>query len=461
MAKITRRSFVHTTALAGAAAALPRGRGAQAQAPKVFDALVLGAGMAGLAAGRDLIRAGLDVLILEAQGRVGGRMETLMDHTEHGLETGTQVIHGSRADHWEIVHEFGIETRPRLSQGGSTWDPESGFQKPDSKRAGDVQERVREAYQAYKGEDLSYKKLLDRMGLSKEEQDLVAGAATTWSADTDEISLRAAMEDTPAWRVYVDLNYQVFGGNQLIAEKLAGTMGERVQLSSFIQSIEWKQGAVKVTYDREGKTESAQARRVIVTLPTGVLQTGKPSFSPELPGWKRRAIDALPLGSVVVLHFWFKDKFWLEKDVKGWSTRGGRISFSDPHPESVTEPSLTGWITGHAGRELTKLGLKGGLERALDWVQEPFPGVNIRERLDWSHIRDWNSNPYSLGSYSFPRPGTYNHRYIYATPMEETLYFAGEATEAPPHHQTVHGAYASGRRAAREILARLGIEVRA
>jgi monoamine oxidase len=235
-------------------------------------------------------------------------------------------------------------------------------------------------------------------------------------------------------------------------------LGETIQLSSLVKAIEWKRGAVKVTYEREGKTESALARRTIVTLPMGILQSGKPSFSPELPAWKRRSIDALPMGSVVVVHLWFKDKFWLEKGIKGWSIRGGRISFSDPHPEGVSEACLSVGLTGHAGRELSKLGEKEGLQRALDWVQEPFQGLNIRERLEWSNLRDWNSNPYTLGSYSFAAPGGYRQRYIYASPIEDTLYFAGESTEAPPHYQTVHGAYVSGRRAAREILSSLGVE---
>jgi monoamine oxidase len=189
----------------------------------------------------------------------------------------------------------------------------------------------------------------------------------------------------------------------------------------------------------------------------GVLQTGKPSFSPELPAWKRRSIDALPLGSVVVAYFLFKDKFWLEKGVKGWRMRGNRASFSDRHPEGVSEACLRGWISGYAARELSKLGPTDALQRAIDWVQEPFPGINVRERLQWSTLRDWKSDPYTLGSYSGVAPGGWGQRAIYATPIDETLYFAGESTQPPPYHSTVHGAYVSGRRAAREILSSMGM----
>jgi monoamine oxidase len=413
--------------------------------------------MSGMAAGRDLTRAGLDVLILEAKHRVGGRMETVKDHTGHGVEAGTLMIHGSRADHWALVREFGIETRPWPTEvfGATSWDSESGFQKTDRERTESMRERVRKEYLTYRGEDISYKAFLEQVGLNEEEQDQVAGG----TKEPDETSLRATMEGGAAWRIYRDRDYQVVGGNLLIAEKLGATLGETIQLSSPVKAIEWKRGAVKVTYEREGKTESALARRAIVTLPMGVLQSGKPAFSPELPTWKRRSIEALPLGSVVVVNMLFKDKFWLEKGVKSWYTRGGRITFYDPHPESVSEPALAGWITADAARELTKLGQNGGRERALDWVQEPFQGLNIRERLEWFHLRDWNSEPYTLGSYSSsPRPGGYGQSYVYATPIQETLYFAGEATEIAPYRSTVHGAYRSGRRAAREILSSLGME---
>jgi monoamine oxidase len=162
---------------------------------------------------------------------------------------------------------------------------------------------------------------------------------------------------------------------------------------------------------------------------------------------------------VAVLHLWFKDKFWLDKGVTRWRARRGRASFSDRHPECVAEAALSGWITGLAAKELSKLGEKERLQRAIDWVQEPFPGIDVRERLEWANLRDWTSDPYTLGSYSYVRPGGWGQRAIYATPIDDTLYFAGESTEAPPHHSTVHGAYVSGRRAAREILSSRGMEL--
>ncbi len=231
-------------------------------------------------------------------------------------------------------------------------------------------------------------------------------------------------------------------------------------MSCVVREIEWGRYGVRVSYERAGRIEKERARRAVITLPIGVLQSGSPVFTPGLPPWKRRAIGLLKMGSVVVVHFLFDAWFWREAvpGLPGWQTRGGRVSFWDPHPEGKGAPVLLGWITGSAARELSDLGEDGARERALSWVEEVFPAAGARSRLQWSNVRDWIKDPFTLGSYSFTLPGGMAERAVLATPLEG-LHFAGEATAPAPHYQTVHGAYLSGRRAGREILAALGAEV--
>jgi len=124
MIPLTRRSFMKSAALAGAGAAL---HGCAFPARRAHDVIVIGAGMSGLSATRDLARAGMDVLVLEARDRVGGRIHTLHDPAPHGLEIGAQMIHGSRAPTWELIREFGVETRPFPS-----WTPGRGPPPPAS-----------------------------------------------------------------------------------------------------------------------------------------------------------------------------------------------------------------------------------------------------------------------------------------------------------------------------------------
>jgi monoamine oxidase len=461
MGRITRRAFLHTSALAGAGTLLHGC--AKPPSPSIHDVVVLGAGISGLGAARDLVRAGLDVVVLEARDRVGGRMHSLAEPAPHGLEVGAQMIHGSHAPTWSLVNEFGIKTRPLGRWNRWEWTPARGFQKPDRVRDEALFRSLNDAYHTYHGDDVSYKEFLDSIKFTPDEQDHVSENTLSWSAEPDEMSLRAAMEDSPAWEAYLDQNFQVVGGYRQIPEKIASELGDRVRLKSPVRAIDWKRGEVEITCEREGKTEKLRARRAVVTLPIGVLQTGQPAFSPELPAWKRKSIDALHMGRVVVVILLFDDGFWRQyaAGVPGWSTRGRRISFGDPHPAGKGMPALSGWITGRPAQELSDLGQEDGLKKALSWVEEALPRSGASKRLQWSYVRDWVRDPWAFGSYSYTKPGGIAQRAVLATPIQDSLFFAGEATEPAPHYQTVHGAYNSGRRTAREILSSLGVDVSA
>ncbi|MCZ6695626.1 MAG: FAD-dependent oxidoreductase [Acidobacteria bacterium] len=458
MTRVSRRSFLHTAALAGAAVTLPGCRGLLPHPP--HDAVVIGAGIAGLAAARDLLRAGLDVVLLEARNRTGGRVRTLHDPAEHGLEIGAQMIHGSRASIWEVIHEFGIATRTLGN--GSRWILQSDgtFQQPEAGLEEVTKARLKEAFHAHRGEDIPYATFLNRIDLTEAERIIADERALGFSVEPDEIGLRSVMEDSAAWELYLDDNFHVIGGYDAVPTGLAAHLGDRIRLESVVQGIEWGGVGVKVSYQREGRTESLTARRAVITLPIGVLQSGRPAFDPGLPAWKRRAIDGLGMGRVVVLPLLFRDWFWRGRQpgLTSWRSHGGRVSFWDPHPPGTGLPVLQAWVTGRTAQEVSDLGPQGGVDQVLAWIEEAFPGSGACDRLEWWGIGDWVRDPYSLGSYSVTRPGGYRQRAVLGTPIQDRLYFAGEATAPSPHYQTVHGAYSSGRRAALEILAALGLE---
>jgi len=459
MQSIDRRGFLRGAALLGAGLAWP---GCRSFAPRRgHDVVVLGAGMAGLVAARELHRAGLDVIVLEARDRVGGRMHTIASPSPHGVEIGAQMIHGSRAPTWELIREFGIATRPMVDWSRFVQQADGSFLPPSSDLAARVERRVRQAFLAYRGPDTSLASFLGEVGLHGTELDLASEDAYTWSAEPDEVSLRAAMQDGISWEMWMDQNYQVVGGYSHLAEAMAEPLGSRVRLASEVEEIAWGAGGVQVRYRRAGRLESVGARRVVVTLPIGILQLPKPRFSPALPGWKRASIDSLQMGRVVVVPMLFKRRFWRERDAswQSWETEHGRVSYWDPHPPGVGLPALACWTVGRAAQRLSDLGREAGLAQVLEWIEAAFPGVAVRDQLEWWALGDWVRDPYARGSYSFTRPGGVGQRAVLATPVEDRLYFAGEATAPGPHYQTVHGALMSGRRAAREILAALGVDL--
>ena len=130
----------------------------------VIDVLVIGAGMAGLTAARELARAGVDVRVLEARKRVGGRILSLNEPAKHGLELGAQRIHGSEASTWNLVREFDLKTRPAPEGAQWNWVEGKGFEKLDTERADELFRKVAEAHAQHVGDDMSYFRFVRSMG---------------------------------------------------------------------------------------------------------------------------------------------------------------------------------------------------------------------------------------------------------------------------------------------------------
>jgi monoamine oxidase len=345
--------------------------------------------MAGLSAARALLRAGLDVLVLEARNRVGGRLLTLHEPTDHGLELGAQMIHGSRASVWELIREFGIKTRPL--GGWSRWllTSDGQLHEPENALEAGLFERLEEAYHVHRGGDITFAAFLERLDLGEVERTAALENALSYSAEPDEIGLRAAMEDSAAWELYLDQNYHVVGGFDTATTGLAAFLGDRVRLSCVVNHVEWGRNGVQVSYERSGRAETLSARRAVVTLPIGILQSGSPAFSPELPPWKRRSIDALAMGRAVVAPLLFKDWFWRGRQpgLTSWRSHGGRVSFWDPHPPGTGMPVLQAWLVGRSAQEVSDLGPEAGVDRILSWIEEALPGSDrsLLDRLVFRH----------------------------------------------------------------------------
>lgn len=236
-------------------------------------------------------------------------------------------------------------------------------------------------------------------------------------------------------------------GFGVITEFLA--RGLNIALGQPVSEIEWDQSPVRVIT----QGSAFLADHVVVTLPLGVLQAQKVRFSPELPRDKRRAIATLGMGVLNKCYLRFPEAFW-PADVD-WleyiPARHGEWTEWVSFKRAADSPILLGFNAADRGREIERWSDQQIVASAMQTLKTIF-GPGIPEPTDYQ-ISRWATDPFSLGSYSYNQVGFKpGMRKALAAPLNSKLFFAGEASHEA-YFSTAHGAYLSGLRAAKEILA--------
>jgi monoamine oxidase len=404
------------------------------------DTIIIGAGVAGLAAGRSLRAAGRPALIVEARDRIGGRVHT--DRTYGPVELGAEFIHGDRAATWAAVRAAGLRTAPwdgpRFFGAGGRILPEDD---PLALRT----RQLYEALSSYHGPDESVASALARLA---PPDDKGLPYALQWlanieGADTSRLSA-AALGREHALSTNGEGNFHLLDGYDRVLAHLA--QGLDIRLSSPVERVRWSPGEVELGL-RDGARLSA--RRVIVTAPVGVLQAGRPAFDPPLPPAKRAAIATIPMGQVTKLVLWFNRELW--PSCSAISTDGHVATWWPV--ESAATPTLMGYTGGAKALSLAALGEAAAIEVGVAELSALL-GVDVRAALLGGRLADWSRDEWSLGAYTYSPVGMGAARETLAEPVEDTLYFAGEATVTWGHLATVHGALESGTRVAEQALGR-------
>ncbi|MEP1594371.1 MAG: NAD(P)/FAD-dependent oxidoreductase, partial [Halieaceae bacterium] len=236
----------------------------------------------------------------------------------------------------------------------------------------------------------------------------------------------------------------------------------KIRLESVVTDILWGEELCGVIYKDRGIESAVTSRRVIVTLPVGVLHSGDVAFKPPLPKAKQRALDGLGMGQAVVLPMLFDEPFWRDTIPYpgGLKRLDEQVSFTIPHDNKRGGNAINGYFTADAAQQMSELGEEAALKQALSWLEQATGVSGLEDKLSWHAFADWVTDPYSYGCYSITRPGGHGLREEFAKPVGKTLFFAGEATAPAPHYQSVHGAYASGKRVAGEVAASMGLSDR-
>ena len=237
----------------------------------------------------------------------------------------------------------------------------------------------------------------------------------------------------------------------------------KLRLNTVVSSVDWtpSHAQVEARSTLTDATFQIESRRVIITVPLGVLKAPKDEvgaivFNP-VPINITSALESLEFGNVTRLVFQFKDAWWQNHD--RLSDTGFWLSDEKFFPTWWTTlpmrtPLLTGWSAGPHTDELLGQSKPVIVSRALGDLSRisKLKATELEEQLEAVHFHDWHADPFSRGAYSYVRAGAFRNRAALELPVENTLFFAGEATELNGHGGTVHGARATGRRSARQVL---------
>ena len=403
-----------------------------------YDVAIIGAGAAGLAAAQELMRAGLRVCCLEARDRVGGRIFTVHDPAmPMPIELGAEFVHGRPAEISGVdLYETGGRQVALVEDGE---DPEEdGFQVLE-----DLARTVSEEH------DETFQSFLDRSGYPPAQKEQAAAFVEGFNAARREvIGVAALARDQRAGdKIEGDRTFRVRGGYDTLIRALAA--GVEVRLNSVVEVVQWKPGAATV---RVAAADAVRARRGVVTAPLGVLQAGAIRFDPE-PVATLAAARALRFGDAFRVTFLFERAFWHDKP----ETAEAGFIFSDEPVFPVwwtgrpVEPRvITGWTAEPKADALLGLSADEVVAQALATLSRILKTHVPAPRGAWVH--DWHADPFTRGAYSYVPAGALPARRTLAEPVADTLFFAGEATDLIGYGGTVHGAIASGRRAAGQIL---------
>ena len=409
------------------------------------DVAIVGAGAAGLAAARTLHDRGFDFVLLEARDRVGGRAFTL--RAQHGgepIELGAEFIHGAASSTRSLMREIDEAALPtdgdsfRLLRGHlelakDRWEPaERIFLGVD-----------------INGKDQSVHSFLESVPerkLSAEDRESIRTLVEGFDAALlDDASMIGIAKE---WRSGVnDTAHRPAGGYAPIMEYLAQIAGDRLFLRTCVTRITWSRGTVQLDATCDGEPVRVDARRAIVTLPISLLQRNIAFFSPALPPEKRAAIGAIAMGPVLKVALEFRTPFWREVENGRFQNAG---FFLAPATQlrtiwtraPSTAPVLMGWSGGGAALRLLQRDVDP-IRAALETTAALFPTVDIAAELRNAYFHDWQADPFACGAYSYLRVGAGDARRQLAAPIEDTLYFAGEAASSDDSG-TVAGAFDTG-----------------
>jgi monoamine oxidase len=424
------------------------------QVTEHFDIIIIGAGAAGLGAARELTRVKMKILLLEAQGRIGGRMYTNIPHGfTSTIERGAEFIHGEAAYTFKLLREANAEY---YKIEGNTYEANDDSIKKSDMFDDDFK-LVLEKLETLQ-RDMSFGEFLaQHFGDSRFEnlrEKITKFVEGYNAADITKVSSLALRQE---WSEDEDpAQYRIKGGY----EKLYGFLyhdllnnGGVVKLNQEVTQINWSDTLVEV----KTKSESFYAKKCLVTVPAPLLSCNAIAFQPAVPH-VINAASQIGFGGVVKITLEFKIRFWETEPPRKFKKL--QFLFSDESiptwwsqfPED--KPVLTGWLGGPSSERIE--GDDDDLfQKALESLANAlhYQKNKIEEQVVARSVDRWTTRtPFSNGAYSYSVLGTPEAVKTLRQGLNDKIYFAGEALYTGPHRSTVEAALISGKDVSTQII---------
>lgn len=422
------------------------------------DIIIVGAGICGLLAARKLSEKGKKVIILEARAETGGRIRSITKGFSRPVALGPEFIHGNLPITKKLLKEAGIAFHPH--EGEFYRSRDGKIVETENMTVG--WDRVMEALQELK-EDTTLSTFLSEYFGTPEDAELrkeVTRLAEGFdAADATRISAFSVRDEWSGDSI--EEASVVEGGYALLTDYLSlecRKAGCVIHTETEVKTIHWKKGLVTIECTGGQLFEATQ---VLITVSLGVLTSescdaGHIQLMPELPE-KIAAAKNIGFGPVIKINMELRKPFWNDTSTSGEAPQFKDLGFLNSESEIPTwwtmapdQPFLVGWVGGSRAAQLQQYSDDVLCEKAINSLASALltSETLIRENIVNVHVSNWGKDLFTKGAYSYETPETAAAKAILGEPVEDTIFFGGEALG---HMGTVESALESALEAVKKL----------